>query len=123
MMNYYINTDNFKIKEDKNSRKWKLLGSVNGGSSLSLSGIEDQWDELLVYVKRSGAYEILSNVIFKELTDATEFRHFDIGGGYTLGTSGCRAVVRMNQSSLSLYFFYVNSQDKTSTSVTTVYYR
>ena len=108
------------LDEYKESRKWKLVGSVNGATILNLPGA---WNELLVSTKISGANEILSNVIFKELVDDTTLHQFDIGGGKTIDTSGCRAVVSIKTSLLQVFFFYVNNQDKTSNAVTTVYYR
>lgn len=108
------------LDEYKESRKWKLVGSVNGATILNLPGT---WNELLVSTKISGANEILSNVIFKELVDDTALHQFDIGGGKTIDTSGCRAVVSIKTSLLQVFFFYVNNQDKTSNAVTTVYYR
>lgn len=108
------------LDEYKESRKWKLVGTVNGGTVLNLPSA---WNELLVSTKISGANEILSNVIFKELVDDTTLHQFDIGGGKTIDTSGCRAVVSIKTSLLQLFFFYVNNQDKTSNAVTTVYYR
>ena len=108
------------LDEYKESRKWKLVGSVNGATILNLPSA---WNELLVSTKISGANEILSNVIFKELVDDTTLHQFDIGGGKTIDTSGCRAVVSIKTDLLQLFFFYVNNQDKTSNAVTTVYYR
>lgn len=108
------------LDEYKESRKWKLVGTVNGGTVLNLPSA---WNELLVSTKISGANEILSNVIFKELVDDTTLHQFDIGGGKTIDTSGCRAVVSIKTSLLQVFFFYVNNQDKTSNAVTTVYYR
>lgn len=108
------------LDEYKESRKWKLVGTVNGGTVLNLPSA---WNELLVSTKISGANEILSNVIFKELVDDTTLHQFDIGDGKTIDTSGCRAVVSIKTSLLQLFFFYVNNQDKTSNAVTTVYYR
>ena len=112
-----INNNANELGKEADSRIWNLLGSTSGTTALNLP---DEFLELYIEVDVTQGVHIPFYIIKETLEN--EGKNFSSGWWQT-GTTGGRASIKVSNTQYKLNSSYVNGDNTSSSSTTTIYYR